>query len=964
LTCFAKKQSLALLAGLFLLLGWSSQVRGQVTFDAASSTSTGSGSAISATFSHTTSGVDRILIVGVSIFGSVSSITYAGTSLALVGTATFPSEVRIEFWRLIAPATGTSNVVVTLSGSASFVAGASSFTGVHQTMPLGSFFSATSDAGNPTVDTLAVRDSTTVTVGAGQSQRWNAQTTNNIVIGRGSTEPHGGSSTVTMSWTLADQRQWALGAVALKAAPPPSYSISGAVFEDVNYWGGAGRSLAASAGSTRSNARVELYNGGGTFVSSTTTNASGAYSFSGLAAGNYTVRIVNSTVTSSRTGYVSTLIPVQTFRTDASSGSAVADTNRVGGEDPTKGDAASNTTSATLGSLNTGSATAQSITPVTVSSAVITGVDFGFNFDTIVNINNAGQGSLRQFITNSNALGNGGLAQAGLTAGVETSIFMISDGVAHPGLRAGLTNLFSGGTATITTASALPTITDASAAVDGTRQTAATGDSNPASSTSTGPEVTINLAGGGSLETQAANTLFDSLGVTNNTLTSTTGAGVLFTGSGVAGSILRNSTLWLNGNAGALLQTGAASVTITGNIMRNNGAGAGSGADGITLIGTSNITISNNQIFDNAAYGIDMLTGPNINNTVSGNTIRNNGFSTSVQSAGIGIRVGSNNTITGNTITANQGDGIIVNTGTGNTFSQNSIHANGELGIDLGGAEQGDGVTVNDAGDTDTGANDLLNFPVITGAFLSGGNLLLSGFARPGSVIEVFIAAPDPTGFGEGQTYLVTLTEGSAADADATTSTYTSPVGGNNVGTDTTNKFQFTIPTPAGVSLGTVLTASATLAGSTSEFSGNISVANAPPSIGLVESANPGGTQPPGTDLIYTIVYTNSGGQPANNFIIVDPNPLDIDPLERVLRHVDFKVGSMTSSTGTTGLVATFEYSDDGGITWTYTPVSGAGGAPAGYDRNVTNVRWVFAGSLSATVPDNTGSVGFTVRIR
>lgn len=140
--------------------------------------------------------------------------------------------------------------------------------------------------------------------------------------------------------------------------------------------------------------------------------------------------------------------------------------------------------------------------------------------------------------------------------------------------------------------------------------------------------------------------------------------------------------------------------------------------------------------------------------------------------------------------------------------------------------------------------------------------------------------------------------------------------------------------------------------------------AAAPPSVSLVKSVSPNGTQLPGTDLLYTIAYTNSGGQPANNLIIVDPNPANAVPAERVFHNVDFKVGSMTSTPGTSGLVATFEYSNDGGTTWTYTPVSGAGGAPAGYDRVVTNVRWVFAGALSQTAPNNTGSVSFTARIR
>ena len=136
------------------------------------------------------------------------------------------------------------------------------------------------------------------------------------------------------------------------------------------------------------------------------------------------------------------------------------------------------------------------------------------------------------------------------------------------------------------------------------------------------------------------------------------------------------------------------------------------------------------------------------------------------------------------------------------------------------------------------------------------------------------------------------------------------------------------------------------------------------PNITLVKSVDPTGTQIPGTDLTYTVIYTNSGTAPAQNFIIIDPNPANLNPLERVFNNVDFKVGSMTSAPGTSGLVATFSYSNDGGTTWIYTPVSGGGGAPAGYDRNVTNIRWSFTGNLSQTSPNNTGSVGFIARIR
>ena len=113
------------------------------------------------------------------------------------------------------------------------------------------------------------------------------------------------------------------------------FSITGIVFEDVNYAGGSGRSLLSAGGIGRGGARVELYNSAGNFLSATTTATTGTvgqYQFTNLAAAGYTVRVVNSTVTSSRTGAVSTLIGAQTFRTNG----GTADPNRVGGENPLK----------------------------------------------------------------------------------------------------------------------------------------------------------------------------------------------------------------------------------------------------------------------------------------------------------------------------------------------------------------------------------------------------------------------------------------------------------------------------------------------------------------------------------------------------------------------------------------------------------------------------------------------------
>ncbi|HEX8285676.1 MAG TPA: hypothetical protein VF588_20135 [Pyrinomonadaceae bacterium] len=109
-----------------------------------------------------------------------------------------------------------------------------------------------------------------------------------------------------------------------------------------------------------------------------------------------------------------------------------------------------------------------------------------------------------------------------------------------------------------------------------------------------------------------------------------------------------------------------------------------------------------------------------------------------------------------------------------------------------------------------------------------------------------------------------------------------------------------------------------------------------------------------GSDLTYSISFSNTGGYQATNFVIRDQVP----------SNTDFKIGSVTNSLGTTGLTVAVEYSNNGGTSWVYTPTSAAGGAPAGYDRTVTHIRWTFAGSLSQTSPNNAGSVAFTTRIR
>jgi uncharacterized repeat protein (TIGR01451 family) len=128
------------------------------------------------------------------------------------------------------------------------------------------------------------------------------------------------------------------------------------------------------------------------------------------------------------------------------------------------------------------------------------------------------------------------------------------------------------------------------------------------------------------------------------------------------------------------------------------------------------------------------------------------------------------------------------------------------------------------------------------------------------------------------------------------------------------------------------------------------------PNVTLQKSVSPSGASQtvPGADLTYTIGFTNGGTAFASSLVVMDPIPA----------NTDFKVGSVTNNLGTTGLTVVLAYSNNGGSTYVYTPASGAGGAPAGYDRTVTNIRWTFTGNLSQTAPNNTGSVSFIARIR
>ena len=196
------------------------------------STSTG-GPATSLTWSHTVSGSNRLLVVGVTMraYQTISSVTYAGTGLTKSGAvqAGTGNNPRTEIWysKDFEPTTGTNNIIVTPSGSEYMEAGAISFTGVYQTTPLGPFASNYAASGSPS--TVAVTSATgdivldvlkfwngsgESTKDASQTQRWYLSSDGGHK-GGGSTKAGAGS--VTMSWTRTDNNAWSHAGVSVKS---------------------------------------------------------------------------------------------------------------------------------------------------------------------------------------------------------------------------------------------------------------------------------------------------------------------------------------------------------------------------------------------------------------------------------------------------------------------------------------------------------------------------------------------------------------------------------------------------------------------------------------------------------------------------------------------------------------------------------------------------------------------------
>ena len=253
---------------------------------------------------------------------------------------------------------------------------------------------------------------------------------------------------------------------------------------------------------------------------------------------------------------------------------------------------------------------------------------------------------------------------------------------------------------------------------------------------------------------------------------------------------------------GTKVQANSQGIVLEAGASQNTIGGANSGA-GNVISGTTSQAVRLRGIGTTG----NLVEGNFIGTDAAGSAALGNGYGVEIDEGASGNTIGGTASGAGNILAFSApspsaqsgGSGIDILAGTNDAILGNSIYSNARIGIGLG----GDSVTTNSAGGPHSGPNDLQNYPVIAAATTAGENMRVQGTLNSTPLatfrIELFTnPAADPSGFGQGQTYLGFATVTTDASGNA--------------------GFDVTFPTPAGA--GPFITATATDPnGNTSEFS-------------------------------------------------------------------------------------------------------------------------------------------------
>jgi len=232
------------------------------------------------------------------------------------------------------------------------------------------------------------------------------------------------------------------------------------------------------------------------------------------------------------------------------------------------------------------------------------------------------------------------------------------------------------------------------------------------------------------------------------------------------------------------------------------------------------------------------------------------------------------------------------------------------------------------------------------------GSVLPPGFICPGSVVYVRATASDPFGYADVSGGALTITDpGGTVRLNSAAMTALS----SSSGPYRNYEYPYLINAagPTGNWTAKVVANEGT-EGTVSDFA-QVTLPVTSPSLTLVMWANgqPAITVPPGDVVTYSLLLTNTGLGYATNVLL--SNFLG--------GYVSWQLDSLALTDASCGLaLGTASYSNDGGTSWTYTPVSGAGGAPAGYDNFVTNWKLPLPGNMTPYGPSCT--VTFQAMVR
>ncbi|HYY59410.1 MAG TPA: Calx-beta domain-containing protein, partial [Pyrinomonadaceae bacterium] len=236
----------------------------------------------------------------------------------------------------------------------------------------------------------------------------------------------------------------------------------------------------------------------------------------------------------------------------------------------------------------------------------------------------------------------------------------------------------------------------------------------------------------------------------------------------------------------SLEQNGGNDNIVQGNLIGTNAAGTaglgndGSGIDifsannliGGTTAGARNVISANKQggivIRGNKATG-NKIQGNYIGTKADGVSPLSNTFLGVQTSEAFNNLIGGTAAGAGNVIASNSFHGVFIDSGHGNSVLGNSIFNNVRQGIDLAPY----GVDINDTGDADNGPNKKQNYPILSSVTVAGATTAIMGTlnSTPNTQFRIeFFSNPacDPSGFGEGKTFIgaKTITTNAAGDVN------------------------------------------------------------------------------------------------------------------------------------------------------------------------------------------------------